>query len=452
MVVRNDTVYNYKGRWSNFDFEYHFKTIKMIHERDRYPLSYDREYNVGFYPPLSHMIVMWVILAIQHPSLTEVGSVARPWIEMFTLNSFVTALQIVPLFLMAWRLTRSTLAGISASLLIIINGFQTWSVMGPFPGMYGLVFVSFAVYLLFEGDLGGRWAVPKYVLSGVFLICAGLSHPLSYAFSVALPSAIFAGRLGYRAISKHRPLLKPDDKALAILCLAALIVPGAGYYLRADPSGFLPHFKVNFVGVDAPFYTSPLTIILSDPLLWASFAVIGYSLWRRKPGSFLLGTWLLLPFILAELHRLSPPYTLILGRYLTYGQSYSSQPEAVLFGIGIVFLLQEATTVAGSKRRASWLRLPLLGLIAVVTLIKVGELGVSRFTMSTATSIHRFLQGVFDPPVISDIVSSLLYLGIAVSVCAIIEFSALRHLTSLSSRTTNTIRTSSRTISEISNN
>lgn len=442
-ATQNDVIWNYKGRWSNFDFEYHFKTIKMIHERGRYPLAYDHEYNVGFYPPLAHMIVRWAILAIQHPSLTEVGSQARPWTEMFTLNSFINALQVISIFLLARRISRSNLAGVSACLLIITHGFQTWPVMGPFPNLYGLVFIGFAIYFLFEGDLGGRWATPKYVLAGVFLICAGFSHPLSYVFSVAFTLVTLVGRLGHRAVLRQRPLLKPGDRALSILCLMAFIVPGASYYLRADPSGFVPHFKVNFLGVDEPFYKNPVTIILSDPWLWASFAVIGYSLWRRKPGSFLLGTWLLMPFILVEFHRLSPPYTLILGRYLTYGQPYFTQPQAILLGNGIAFLLQEATAEAGSPRKVSWLRLLLLGLIVVGTLSKLGELMVSPSTISTAASAQRLLQGAFDPPVISDIVSRLFYLGLALSVCIIIEFSALKHFTSLSSRTTNTARTSS---------
>jgi len=425
----NATIWNYRGRWSNFDFEYHFRTIKMINERGRYPLSYDQGYDIGFYPPLSHIIVQEFILVIGHPSLTVEGSLQRPWTEMFMLNSFVNALQVIPLFLLARRFAQSSLAGVLACILIIVNGFQTWSVMGPFPSLYGLVFISFAIYCLFEGDLGGRWTTPKYFLAGVLLICAGFSHPLSYVFSVAFPFAILIGRLGYRGVSRQRPLLRPIDRVLAILCLASLIVPGATYYLRADPSGFVPHFRVNFLGVDTPFYTNPVTRIMSDPWLWASLAVIGYSFWRRKSGGFLIGAWLLMPFVLVEFHRLSPPYTLILGRYLTYGQPYFSQPQAILLGSGIAFLLQEAMGGAELRMgRVNWPRLLLLGLIVVGTLFATGEFLTSPPATSVVASIQKLQQNVYDFQTISNMLSELLYIGLGVSVCTFVGFLILRHL------------------------
>jgi hypothetical protein len=430
----NATVWNYQGRWSNFDFEYHFKTIKMMQERGRIPLSYDREYGVGFYPPLSHTIVRLFILAIGHPSLTKIGSQARPWIEMFALNSFVNALQIVPIFFIARRFAQSSLAGVLASFWIVANGFQTWSVMGPFPSLYGLVFLSFAILFIYEGDQGGRWATQKYILAGLFLVCAGFSHPLSYVFSIAFPFAILIGRLGIRAISRDRPLVKPTDRALLILCLVPPMIPGVSYYLRADPSGFVPHLSVNFAGVDVPFYTNPINVLMT-PWLLVSLAVIGYSLWHRKPGGFLIGAWLLMPFILIEFHRLSPPYTLILGRYLTYGQPYFSQPQAILLGSGAAFLLQEAiaghslnkSNLPGPLNRSNLLRLPLLALIAVGGILAVGELAKHPAVASAAASILRLQQGVYDVPTISNALASLLYLGLGVSACLAVEFLALRH-------------------------
>jgi len=426
------TVWNYTGSWSNFDFEYHFKTIEMMYKTGQYPLSYNKDYNVGFYPPLSHIIVKWFIVAIEHPSLTVEGSQARPWTEMFMLNSFVNALQVIPLFLIARRFAKSNLAGVSACLLILINGFQTWSVMGIFPNMYGLVFLSFATYFLFEGDLGWRWVVPKYILAGVFLVCAGFTHPLSYVFSVVFPLGILIGRFGYRIISRRRPLLKSSDWALLILALVSFTVPSMSYYFRADPSGFVPHFMVNFLGWgETLFYTNPIAIILSDPWLWASLAVIGYSLWSRKPGGLLISTWLLMPFILVELHQLIPPYTLILGRYLTYGQPYFSQPQAILLGSGVAFLLQEATAeIDFTTIRVNRFRLLLLSVVLVGALFKAGELLMSPSVTSAVASIMRLEQGFNDFATIINLFSHLVYLVLGISVCIIVEFFALRFLVS----------------------
>jgi hypothetical protein len=427
----NATVWNYRGNWSNFDFEYHFRTIKMMQERGRYPLSHDREYGVGFYPPLSHTVVRLFILAIGHPSLTEIGSQARPWIEMFTLNSFVNALQVIPLFFIARRFTQSNIAGVLASLWIIANGFQTWPVMGPFPSLYGLVFLSFAILFIYEGSLGGRWTTQKYVLAGVFLVCAGFTHPLSYVFSIVFPFAILMGRLGYRAISRSRPILTPNDRTLLVLCLAALIIPGVSYYLRADPSGFIPHFSVNYAGVDVPFYTNPIKILI-NPWILTSLVVVGYSLWRRKAGGFLIGTWLLLPFILVEFYRFSPPHTLILGRYLTYGQPYFSLPQAILLGSGVAFLLQEATARFDFKtNRINLLRLPLLALLIAGGILAIGEFVKYPTVASVTASILKLQQGAYDISTISNVLVNLLYWGLGVSSCVAVEFFALRHSVSM---------------------
>jgi len=421
------TVWNFNGRWSNFDFEYHFKTIEMMYKTGQYPLSYNSEYNVGFYPPLSHIIVKWFILAIGHPSLTVEGSLQRPWTEMFVLNSFVNAPQVIPLFLVARRFAQSNLAGVSACILIVANGFQTWSVMGIFPDMYGMVFISFAICFLFLGYTGTRWAALNFILAGVFLVCAGFTHPLSYVFSVVFPLGMFIGRLGYRAISRHGHIVKLRDRALLILCLVSLIVPGVSYYSRADYS----LYQSGWFEVPSPFYINPVTRILFDPWPLISLVVVGYSLWGRRSGGFLIGTWFLLPFILVALYGFFPPYTLILDRYLTYGQPYFSQPQAILLGSGIAFLLHEATAETDfGTRRINQLRLPLLGLVIIGALFQAGGLLASPSTTSVTTSIHRILQGICDLPTISDMVSNLLYLGLGVSVCLIVEFSALRFLVS----------------------
>jgi len=423
------TVWNYGGVWSNFDFEYHFKIIKMMHEKGRYPLSYDQEYDVGFYPPLSHIIVQEFILAIGDPSLTVEGSLQRPWTEMFMLNSFVNALQVIPIFMVARRLSQSNLAGMSASLLIVVNGFQTWPVMGPFPDLYGIVIISFALYLLFEASLGGGWAWPKYALAGVFLVMAGFTHPLSYVFSIAVPLGVLFGRLINETIAAHRLTLRPDYLALLILSVVSAMVPGVSYYAMATPSGLEGHVAIWLTqGID---YYDPVGLIVSNSWLTASLAVLGYLLWRRRRGAITLSVWLIMPLILTTFYKVMPPYTLILARYSSYGQPYFTQPQAILLGSGIAFLLQEATTETDFRtRKVNQLRLLLLGFVVTGAIFKAGELLTSPSAMSALASIKRLQQGVYNFSTLSDTLSNIIYLGLGVSVCVIIVFSVLKYLVS----------------------
>jgi hypothetical protein len=270
-----------------------------------------------YYPPLFHLLSLISFLALPN---------VDPYEIMKILASGIDALQIVPIYLIVKKMSRSGAAGIIASftLLVTRSDYQMLS-WGGYANIMGLLIFEILVYAL---------VADKLILSAFSSAALGLTHQLSTLFAISILVPYFVVLLWRKRVSRS--------------VLGAVLGGGVAFitfYQFAWKSMY--YYYSNFTPVyDQSLYVTPYIVELVGPLLVVC-AIAGNALVYSEAGHELLkgegilAIWTVVPFVLAYAYMFGVQWHGL--RWI----HFIPQPLSIWTGLGVSFLGRRWLVIAG---------------------------------------------------------------------------------------------------------
>lgn len=230
------------------------------------------------YPPLFHLISL--ILFLVFPAVD-------PYAIMKILAATFSALQVIPIFLIAKRYTSSSQAALLASfaLLTVRSDYQMLS-WGGYANLTGLFFIAALFYCVITD---------RPILAAILTILLGLSHHLSFIFAIGV-LLVYHAWVFWRSRTVPRTLwgvLSGVAASFALFywfAIESMLI----YYPRYLP--YLPY--------DQSLYVTPYVL---EQVGWLIILLAGVGIVllvsRRAPvpayGKEMMLVWVFLPWLLA---------------------------------------------------------------------------------------------------------------------------------------------------------